>query len=47
MRDRLLIVDKETEGVNPDKHSQLSIAMVIWEDMEIIDSQELLISDGL
>jgi DNA polymerase III epsilon subunit-like protein len=47
MRDRLLFIDTETGGLNPDKHSLLSLAMVIWEDMEIIDSQELLINDGL
>lgn len=47
MRDRLLFIDTETGGLNPDKHSLLSLAMVIWEDMEIIDSQELLINDGI
>lgn len=47
MRDRLLFIDTETGGMNPDKHSLLSLAMVIWEDMEIIDSQELLINDGI
>ena len=47
MRDRLLFIDTETGGLDPDKHSLLSLAMVIWEDMEIIDSQELLINDGI
>lgn len=46
MEDRLLFIDTETGGLNPDKHSLLSLAMVVWEDMEIIDSQELLINDG-
>ena len=47
MRDRLLFIDTETGGLDPDKHSLLSLAMVVWEDMEIIDSQELLINDGI
>jgi DNA polymerase III subunit epsilon len=47
MRDRLLFIDTETGGLDPDKHSLLSLAMVIWEDMEIIDSHEILINDGI
>lgn len=46
MEDRLLFVDTETGGMNPNKHSLLSFAMVVWQDMEILDSQELLINDG-
>lgn len=42
----MLFIDTETGGLNPDKHSLLSLAMVVWEDMEIIDSQEILINDG-
>jgi DNA polymerase-3 subunit epsilon len=47
MQDRLLFIDTETGGLNPYEHSLLSLAMVVWEDMEIIDSQELLINDGI
>jgi len=47
MKDRYLFIDTETGGLNPDEHSLLSLAMVIWEDMEIIDSMELLINDGV
>jgi DNA polymerase III epsilon subunit-like protein len=47
MQDRLLFIDTETGGQDPEKHSLLSLAMVVWEDMEIIDSQELLINDGV
>jgi len=47
MGNRLLFIDTETGGLNPNEHSLLSLAMVIWEDMEIIDSQELLINDGI
>ncbi len=36
MPDKLLFIDTETGGLDPDKHSLLSIAMVVWEDMEII-----------
>jgi DNA polymerase III epsilon subunit-like protein len=43
----LLFIDTETGGLNPCRHSLLSLAMVIWEDMEIIDSQEILINDGI
>ena len=43
----MLFIDTETGGLDPDKHSLLSLAMVIWEDMEIIDSQEILINDGI
>ena len=46
MKDRILFIDTETGGLNPDKHSLLSLAMVVWEDMEIIDSMETLINDG-
>ena len=46
MKDRLLFIDTETGGLNPSKHSLLSLAMVVWEEMEIIDSTELLINDG-
>lgn len=47
MQDKLLFIDTETGGLNPETHSMLSLAMVIWEDMEIIDSRELLINDGI
>jgi DNA polymerase III subunit epsilon len=47
MPDRLLFIDTETGGLDPRKHSLLSLAMVIWEDNEIIDSQEILINDGI
>lgn len=47
MPDRLLFIDTETGGLDPHKHSLLSLAMVIWEDMEIINSQDILINDGI
>lgn len=47
MRDRLLFIDVETGGLDPNRHSLLSLALVVWEDMKIIDSQEFLINDGI
>jgi DNA polymerase III subunit epsilon len=47
MPDRLLFIDTETGGLDPDKNSLLSLAMVIWEDREILDSMEVLINDGV
>jgi len=47
MPHRLLFIDTETGGLDPDRHSLLSFAMVIWEDMKIIDSKEVLINDGI
>ena len=47
MEDKLLFIDTETGGLKPNKHSLLSIALVVWEDMEIIDSEDILINDGL
>jgi DNA polymerase III subunit epsilon len=44
---RLLFIDTETGGMDPEKHSLLSVAMVVWENMEIIDPQEFLINDGI
>jgi DNA polymerase III subunit epsilon len=47
MQDRLLFIDIETGGLDPNKNSLLSLALVVWEDMKIIDSQEFLINDGI
>lgn len=47
MDDRLLFIDTETGGLDPEKHSLLSLALVVWENLEIIDSQEFLINDGV
>jgi DNA polymerase-3 subunit epsilon len=47
MPDRLLFIDTETGGLDPGKHSLLSLAMVVWEDSEILDSMEVLINDGV
>lgn len=42
--DRLLFVDTETGGIDPNKHSLLSIGLAVWKSSkEIIDSTEILI----
>lgn len=46
MRDRLLFIDTETGGLDPSKYSLLSLGMVVWENMKIIDTAELFINDG-
>ncbi len=46
MEDKLLFIDTETGGLDPDEHSLLSLAMVVWDDMKITDSTEILINDG-
>ncbi len=43
---KLLFIDTETGGLNPDQHSLLSLGMVVWEDKKVIDSVEILINDG-
>lgn len=47
MPERLLFIDTETGGLDPGKHSLLSLAMVVWEDSEILESKEILINDGV
>lgn len=47
MKDRLLFIDTETGGLDPNKHSLLSVALVVWENKQIIDSCEIFINDGI
>ncbi len=47
MPHRLLFIDTETGGLDPGKHSLLSLALVVWDGGEIIDSREWLIDDGV
>jgi len=47
MPDRLLFIDTETGGLDPDKHSLLTLALVVWEDRNIIDSLEIAVNDGI
>jgi DNA polymerase-3 subunit epsilon len=43
MENKLLVVDTETGGTDPLKHSILSVAAVVWDSGRICDSIELLI----
>jgi DNA polymerase-3 subunit epsilon len=42
---KLLVVDTETGGFDPEEHSILSIGAVVWRPFEILDSKEVLISE--
>lgn len=43
---RLLFIDTETGGIDPQKHALLSIGLVVWEDGNILDSKEIFIKYG-
>jgi len=43
--EKLLFVDTETGGTDPDVHSLLSIGLVVWQDFHVVDSLELLVKD--
>lgn len=47
MKERLLFIDTETGGLDPQKHSLLSVGLVLWDNGIIIDSKEILINDGV
>jgi len=44
--DKILFIDTETGGLDPSKYSLLSIAFVVWQEFEIVDSIEIFINDG-
>ncbi|HEY6899765.1 MAG TPA: 3'-5' exonuclease [Puia sp.] len=44
--DKILFIDTETGGIDPASHSLLSLALVVWKEMEIVASLEILIDDG-
>lgn len=46
MEERLLFVDTETGGLDPARHSLLSLGMVVWENGKIGDAVEVLVNDG-
>ncbi|MEP7318648.1 MAG: 3'-5' exonuclease [Panacibacter sp.] len=45
--DKILFIDTETGGLDPSKNSLLSLALVVWQEFEIVGSKEILINDGL
>jgi len=42
---KLLVIDTETGGVDPDRHSILSLAAVVWEGGEIRGEIEILVAE--
>ena len=43
---RLLFIDTETGGIDPQKHALLSIGLVVWDNGAIIASKEIFIKQG-
>jgi len=43
---KLLVVDTETGGADPNRHSILSLAAVVWENGEIRGEVEILVAEG-
>ena len=43
MFDKILFIDTETGGLDPELYSLLSIGLVVWSDFDILDSTEILI----
>lgn len=44
--DKILFIDTETGGLDPQKHSLLSLGLVVWEKGELVDKIEILVNDG-
>ncbi|HTI07678.1 MAG TPA: 3'-5' exonuclease [Puia sp.] len=45
--EKILFIDTETGGIDPKTNSLLSLALVVWKEMEIKASLEILINDGI
>lgn len=45
--DKILFIDTETGGLDPLKHSLLSVAFTIWDNGKISNEKEFLINDGV
>ena len=43
MSKRVLFIDTETGGLDPQKHSLLSIGFVVWDDGDLIDEREFFV----
>lgn len=44
--DKILFIDTETGGLDPGKHSLLSVGLVLWREAKIYDTKEIFINDG-
>ncbi|MBS1602388.1 MAG: 3'-5' exonuclease [Bacteroidetes bacterium] len=45
--DKLLFIDTETGGIDPASNSLLSLGLVVWKELEVEASLEILIDDGI
>jgi DNA polymerase III epsilon subunit-like protein len=43
--DKILFIDTETGGIDPASHSLLSLALVVWKELEVRASIEILVND--
>ncbi|KQV64089.1 3'-5' exonuclease [Caulobacter sp. Root343] len=43
---KLLVIDTETGGLDPDRHSLLSIAAVVWDDGRVAGEIEILVGEA-
>jgi DNA polymerase-3 subunit epsilon len=46
IEDKILFIDTETGGLDPNVNSLLSIGFAVWQNFKIIDKTEILINDG-
>jgi DNA polymerase III alpha subunit (gram-positive type) len=44
---KILFLDTETGGLNPNKNSLLSIGLAVWHQGVVIDSTEIFVNDGV
>lgn len=42
---RLLVIDVETSGLNPEVHSLLSLGAVVWEDQSLLETIEIFVCE--
>ena len=45
--DKILFIDTETGGIDPANHSLLSLALVVWKELDVRASIEILVNDGV
>ena len=46
-KSKILFIDTETGGLDPNSHSLLSLGMVVWDNYFITSSKEIFINDGI
>jgi len=45
--DKILFIDTETGGIDPASHSLLSLGLVVWKELGVRASAEILVNDGV